>query len=520
MLDWIWPSFPTSWAEVPARLRPSATQIARLTVAAVVAYLVADLVSPGILDLTAPLTALLVVQASTVGTLLMGLVRVGAVLTGVLVAVLVTTWTGLSWWSLALVIAVSLLLAKMFRLGDQSLETPDQRDADPRRRAPGGRRRGAARQHPDRHGRRDRLLAASSRSRSRTCRRGRRSAASRDRRPRCSAEVAQTLGTRPPAREELAAWLDWTGQLAQDTAEAQEAVREVEQTRVLNPLALTTDAVHPALRGALDRLERCLAAERALLIVLSRSATGGRAGRRPGRRPSCGGRSRSRSTTPRPACARSATWSAPSTTAPSRTGRLARERTLDAVGEARAVLTELTLLDLDPRQRPDLWMLQGSVLASVDHVLEQLDLERETPMHLLRGDVTEAIATVRPTAVVRFRRRWRRLSAAARADGPSSARPSARARSARRPRSDCSRRVDGYGILADRCARARHAVPSFSGLGRRPLTAVTRVQIPLGSRKAKPPVSRGFCCFSGETRHAVFGSLRGNRMAAFVCIAR
>jgi hypothetical protein len=73
------------------------------------------------------------------------------------------------------------------------------------------------------------------------------------------------------------------------------------------------------------------------------------------------------------------------------------------------VLTELTLLDLDPRERPDLWMLQGSVLASVDHVLEQLDLEREAPVHLLRSDVTEAIAVVRPSAEVRFRRRWRRL---------------------------------------------------------------------------------------------------------------
>ena len=83
----IWPSFPISWSEVPARIRPAVSQITRLTVAAVIAYLVANAVSPGILDLTAPLTALLVVQASTVGTLRMGLVRVGAVLTGVLVAV-------------------------------------------------------------------------------------------------------------------------------------------------------------------------------------------------------------------------------------------------------------------------------------------------------------------------------------------------------------------------------------------------------------------------------------------------
>src|SRR3954466_12486065 len=107
----IWPSFPVSWSEVPARIRPAVSQITRLTAAAVIAYLVANSVSPGILDLTAPLTALLVVQASTVGTLLMGLVRVGAVLTGVLVAVGIASSIGLSSWSLALVIAASLVLA-------------------------------------------------------------------------------------------------------------------------------------------------------------------------------------------------------------------------------------------------------------------------------------------------------------------------------------------------------------------------------------------------------------------------
>jgi uncharacterized membrane protein YgaE (UPF0421/DUF939 family) len=124
MLWWLWPSFPTSWSAVPARVQPAASQIARLTIAAVVSYLVADSLSPGIVDLTAPLTALLVVQASTVGTLQMGLVRVGAVLTGVLVAVGLASTIGLSWWSLGAVIAASLVLAKVLRLGEQSLETP------------------------------------------------------------------------------------------------------------------------------------------------------------------------------------------------------------------------------------------------------------------------------------------------------------------------------------------------------------------------------------------------------------
>ncbi|MGN6445403.1 FUSC family protein [Amnibacterium sp.] len=407
MLDWVWPSFPTSWAEVPARLRPAATQITRLTVAAVVAYLVAHAVSPGLLDLTAPLTALLVVQASTVGTLVMALVRVGAVLTGVLVAVLVTTWTGLSWWSLALVIAVSLVLAKLFRLGDQSLETPISAMLI------------LAVTRPE-VGAEVRLVntlvgtgvgvafsllvpvAIPNAQAGEAVRRVARSQAA------LLGEIAQTLGSRPPAREELAAWLEWTDQLTGDAMEARAAVHEVEQTRVLNPLALTTEAVHPALRGALERLERCLAAERALLVVLTRAD------------PARTGDDDPAAAELRRAFAVVLDDAAAGLRAfgdlvgaeydgnePDRV--LARERALGAVGEARAVLTELTLLDLDPRARPDLWMLQGSVLASVDHVLEQLDLEREAPVHLLRPDVTEAIAIVRPTAIVRFRRRWRRL---------------------------------------------------------------------------------------------------------------
>ncbi len=54
----------------------------------------------------------------------------------------------------------------------------------------------------------------------------------------------------------------------------------------------------------------------------------------------------------------------------------ALNRTLEIVRETRAVLTELMLLDVDPREQAELWMLQGTVLAAVDQILVQLDLER------------------------------------------------------------------------------------------------------------------------------------------------
>lgn len=53
----------------------------------------------------------------------------------------------------------------------------------------------------------------------------------------------------------------------------------------------------------------------------------------------------------------------------------AYHQTVEIVRETRAVVTDLMLIDADPRERPDLWMLQGSVLAAVDHILRQLDVQ-------------------------------------------------------------------------------------------------------------------------------------------------
>lgn len=334
------------------------------------------------------------VQASTVGTLRMGLVRVGAVLTGVLVAVTVTSWTGLSWWSLALVVAASLLLARVFRLGEQTLETPISAMLILAVSSPevGAEVRLVNTLIGTLVGILFSLLVPvaipNAQAGDAVRRIARSQAALLD-------EIASAIGSRPPVAEEVSAWLDWADHLAGDTAEASIAVGALEQTRILNPLAFTTAAVHPALRGALERLDRCLAAERALLVVLTREAP-----------------DREQDADPAAAELRRAFALALDDVAtglrafgdlvgaeyhgsePDRV--LARARTLDAVREARAVLTELTLLELDPRQRPDLWMLQGSVLASVDHVLVQLDLDRESPFHRIGPEDTGAIAVVRP----------------------------------------------------------------------------------------------------------------------------
>jgi hypothetical protein len=96
----------------------------RLTVAAVASYVAAELAFPGAAPLTAALTALLVVQLTPVSLLVSGLDRVVSVVAGVGLAVLVSSAIGLTWWSLGLIIAISLVVGQILRLGPNLLEVP------------------------------------------------------------------------------------------------------------------------------------------------------------------------------------------------------------------------------------------------------------------------------------------------------------------------------------------------------------------------------------------------------------
>jgi hypothetical protein len=371
----VWPSSPSSWSELPSRLRPAAVEIARLTAAAVIAYLLALLVTPGTSDLTAPLTALLVVQVSTVGTLRMSLVRVGAVLTGVLVAVAVSNFLGLTWWSLAIVVAASLLLAKTLRLGEQSLETPisamlilavsspelaaEVRVLNTLIGAVVGVGFGLVAP----------VAIPNTRAHATVRNVARSQAALLD-------EVALTLGVRAPDDEEVAAWSDWLEHIGDDVRDAEAAVRAAEDTRRWNVRALAVAKVHPGLDQALDRLRRCLAAEQALLTAMAKDAA-----------PDQDDAATQSASDLRMAfavvlddLANGLRAYADVVTAEYGPGDAQRvddaiARSLDIVREARAVLTELMMLDVQPRQHADLRLLHGSVLSAVDQILSNLDLE-------------------------------------------------------------------------------------------------------------------------------------------------
>jgi hypothetical protein len=105
--------------------RPAFSYIARLTATATFAYLIALLIPAGTTrPVLAPLTALLVLQASLYQTIRSGIRKVASVAVGVLVAVGVAEFIGFSWWQLAFVIGAALTIGRLLRLGDDLLEVP------------------------------------------------------------------------------------------------------------------------------------------------------------------------------------------------------------------------------------------------------------------------------------------------------------------------------------------------------------------------------------------------------------
>lgn len=105
--------------------RSAFAYISRLTATATFAYLIALVIPAGTnRPVLAPLTALLVLQASLYQTVRSAIRKVLSVTAGVVVAVAVAEFIGFSWWQLALVIAGALVIGLALRLGDDLLEVP------------------------------------------------------------------------------------------------------------------------------------------------------------------------------------------------------------------------------------------------------------------------------------------------------------------------------------------------------------------------------------------------------------
>jgi hypothetical protein len=106
------------------RGRRPGLRTAKTTLAAVLSFVLAQQLLTSPQPVLAPLTALLVVQLTMYETVASGLQRVASVVAGVLIAVGVATWVGLTWWSLGLVVAASLVIGRLLHLGPHLLEVP------------------------------------------------------------------------------------------------------------------------------------------------------------------------------------------------------------------------------------------------------------------------------------------------------------------------------------------------------------------------------------------------------------
>src|SRR5674476_65194 len=106
------------------RGRRPGLRTAKTTLAAVLSFVVAQRLGTSPQPVLAPLTALLVVQLTMYETVASGLQRVASVVAGVLIAVGVATYVGLTWWGLGAVVAASLIIGRLLRLGAHLLEVP------------------------------------------------------------------------------------------------------------------------------------------------------------------------------------------------------------------------------------------------------------------------------------------------------------------------------------------------------------------------------------------------------------
>ena len=94
----------------------------RITAAATLSYVVAILIFPGSQPLLAPLTAMVVIQVAPVSLLVSGLDRVVAVVAGVWLAVGFAAVVPLEWWSLALLLMLSITIGQFLRLRSNLVE--------------------------------------------------------------------------------------------------------------------------------------------------------------------------------------------------------------------------------------------------------------------------------------------------------------------------------------------------------------------------------------------------------------
>ena len=122
MVQWVRDFVSREFARVRRDGRAAVLWSSRVTVAATASYVVASLIFPGTQPLLAPLTAMLVVQVTPLSLLASGLDRVVAVVAGVVLAVGFAAVVPLEWWSLGILILISITIGQYLRLRSNLVE--------------------------------------------------------------------------------------------------------------------------------------------------------------------------------------------------------------------------------------------------------------------------------------------------------------------------------------------------------------------------------------------------------------
>jgi uncharacterized membrane protein YccC len=249
---------------VHEQTRPAVSKTARFTLAAVAAYVVAKWTFPNVDPLLAPLTALLVTQLTLSSIVHHFLDRVVSVVAGVLLAVGFSVWVGMSWWSLGLLIAASLIIGMLLRVGPNLLEVPIS--------AMLVLGVGAAKTGPAAYERIVETLigAGIGLAVNFLAPPGVRLKNAGSGIERFADEIAQTLETAADqivdgaSKEQVAAWLVRARNFSNWTPGLDGLLVDAEESRRLNMRALGAPDVGHALRGGLDALEHASVAVRSL----------------------------------------------------------------------------------------------------------------------------------------------------------------------------------------------------------------------------------------------------------------
>jgi uncharacterized membrane protein YgaE (UPF0421/DUF939 family) len=394
--------------------RASFARAFRLTIASAAAYVVAQRLSADAKPVTAALTALLIVQVTFFGTVTDTVRRIVSVLTGVGLAVAASLLVGLTWWSLASIVLVSILIGQALRLGPHLLEVPISAMLI---LAAGGAGVNAI----------DRvvetligavvgvLVNVVVPQRPRTHSAGLAVERFADAIARLLDRVASALRDGPVSRDMASEWLDEVRELSRRVEFIERELDEAAESRRLNPRAVGLPDTTPDLRTGLQALEHVAIALRAVFRSLTEGpdVIGDEA------RPDGSGDDDLR--------AAIAVLVADIAKAVRDFGALVRaegdelgqihvaelDEALEAAREARVRLTELLLVDA--HDAFGLWQRRGSLLAGVERVLAELDAEERRRRTQRRRELAAAARGPGAQAAERLRTTTRRVVAEKRA---------------------------------------------------------------------------------------------------------